>query len=145
MEQRTFADTRLAGALPEKESAPTVGVFLNDGSGAKLGYYLRPAATLTVGDCADEGRRQLRLRFTLHSSAPDSGLTKSVLGLGKAGDPYTARTLISIYSPAGGTVLVPAWTANRPRWAAGSSVVGRSSSPPSTSPPGPPEPSTWTC
>ncbi|MFY1584401.1 DUF4012 domain-containing protein [Micromonospora sp. WMMD734] len=104
-EQRTFADTRLAGALPEQESTPTVGVFLNDGSGAKLGYYLRPTAILTAGDCADEGRRQLKLRFTLHSSAPDSGLAKSVLGLGMAGDPYTARTLISIYSPAGGTVL----------------------------------------
>ncbi|WP_329009704.1 DUF4012 domain-containing protein [Micromonospora rifamycinica] len=104
-EQRTFHDTRLAGVLPEQEAAPTVGVFLNDGSGAKLGYYLRPAATLTMGDCADEGRRHLRLRFTLHSSAPDTGLSKSVLGLAKADDPYTARTLVSLYSPAGGTVL----------------------------------------
>ncbi|MFI9639712.1 DUF4012 domain-containing protein [Micromonospora sp. NPDC051925] len=104
-EQHSFSDTRLAGALPDREPVPTVGVFLNDGSGAKLGYYLRPTATVTVGDCADEGRRQLKLRFTLHSSAPDSGLTESVLGLGKAGDPYTARTLVSVYSPAGGTVL----------------------------------------
>ncbi|MEU1886876.1 DUF4012 domain-containing protein [Micromonospora rifamycinica] len=104
-EQRTFHDTRLAGVLPEQEAAPTVGVFLNDGSGAKLGYYLRPAATLTMGDCADEGRRHLRLRFTLHSSAPDTGLSKSVLGLARADDPYTARTLVSLYSPAGGTVL----------------------------------------
>ncbi|MFJ6194508.1 DUF4012 domain-containing protein [Micromonospora sp. NPDC092111] len=104
-EQRTFGDSRLAGALPEQETAPTVGVFLNDGSGAKLGYYLRPTATVTVGDCADDGRRQLRLRFTLHSTAPASGLTDSVLGLAKAGDPYTARTLVALYSPAGGAVL----------------------------------------
>ncbi|MEU5950250.1 DUF4012 domain-containing protein [Micromonospora sp. NPDC047465] len=104
-EQRTIGDSRMAGVLPEKDTVPTVGVFLNDGSGAKLGYYLRQTATLTVGDCRTDGRRELRLRVTLRSSAPKSGLSKSVLGLGLAGDPYTARTLVSVYSPAGGTVL----------------------------------------
>ncbi|MFF3865927.1 DUF4012 domain-containing protein [Micromonospora sp. NPDC001898] len=104
-EQRVIAGSRLGGALPEQENVPTVGVFLNDGSGAKLGYYLRPSATLTVGDCRPDGRRQLRLSFTLHSTAPASGLSPSVLGLGLAGDPYTARTLVSVYSPAGGAVL----------------------------------------
>ena len=50
-EQRTFGDSRMAGTLPEQDTVPTVGVFLNDGSGAKLGYYLRPTANLTVGEC----------------------------------------------------------------------------------------------
>lgn len=104
-EQRTIGDSRMAGVLPEKDTVPTVGVFLNDGSGAKLGYYLRPAATLTVGDCRADGRREIRLRVTLRSSAPRSGLSKSVLGLGLAGDPYTVRTLVSVHSPAGGAVL----------------------------------------
>ncbi|MGN9813487.1 DUF4012 domain-containing protein [Micromonospora sp. BQ11] len=104
-EQRMFGDSRMAGVLPEKDTVPTVGVFLNDGSGAKLGYYLRPTATLTVGECRSDGRRELRLRVTLHSSAPKSGLSRSVLGLGLAGDPYTVRTLVSVHSPAGGVVL----------------------------------------
>ncbi|MEU2666281.1 DUF4012 domain-containing protein [Micromonospora sp. NBC_01740] len=104
-EQRRIGDSRLAGALPEKDTVPTVGVFLNDGSGAKLGYYLRPSATLAVGDCRSDGRRELRLRVTLRSSAPKSGLSESVLGLGLAGDPYTVRTLVSVHSPAGGAVL----------------------------------------
>ncbi|MEU8017989.1 DUF4012 domain-containing protein [Micromonospora parva] len=104
-EQRTFGDSRMAGTLPEQDTVPTVGVFLNDGSGAKLGYYLRPTANLTVGECRPDGRRELRLRVTLRSTAPKSGLTESVLGLGLAGDPYTARTLVSIFSPAGGAVL----------------------------------------
>ncbi|MDM4718823.1 DUF4012 domain-containing protein [Micromonospora sp. WMMA1363] len=104
-EQRTLGDSRMAGVLPEKDTVPTVGVFLNDGSGAKLGYYLRPEATLTVGGCQDDGTRELRLRVTLHSTAPRAGLSESVLGLGLAGDPYTVRTLVSIYSPAGGGVL----------------------------------------
>ncbi|MCF0097209.1 DUF4012 domain-containing protein [Micromonospora sp. MH99] len=104
-EQRTFGDSRMAGALPEQDTVPTVGVFFNDGSGAKLGYYLRPTASLTVGECRSDGRRELRLRVTLRSTAPKSGLSKSILGLGLAGDPYTARTLVSIFSPAGGSVL----------------------------------------
>ncbi|MEV6376698.1 DUF4012 domain-containing protein [Micromonospora musae] len=104
-EQRQFGDSRLAGALPEQDTVPTVGVFLNDGSGAKLGYYLRPAATLTVGECRSDGRRELRLRVTLQSTAPKTGLSESVLGLGMAGDPYTVRTLVSIFTPTGGAVL----------------------------------------
>ncbi|SCF15588.1 DUF4012 domain-containing protein [Micromonospora chokoriensis] len=104
-EQRTFGDSRMAGTLPEQDTVPTVGVFLNDGSGAKLGYYLRQTANVTVGECRPDGRRELRLRVTLRSTAPKSGLTESVLGLGMAGDPYTVRTLVSIFSPAGGAVL----------------------------------------
>ncbi|MFI6264787.1 DUF4012 domain-containing protein [Micromonospora sp. NPDC051006] len=104
-EQRTVGDSRMAGTLPEQDTVPTVGVFLNDGSGAKLGYYLRPAATLAVGECRSDGRRELRLRVTLRSTAPKSGLSKSVLGLGLAGDPYTVRTLVSVFSPAGGAVV----------------------------------------
>ncbi|PWR05679.1 hypothetical protein DKT68_25740 [Micromonospora acroterricola] len=104
-EQRTFGDSRMAGTLPEQDTVPTVGVFLNDGSGAKLGYYLRPTANLTVGECRPDGRRELRLRVTLRSTAPKTGLSESVLGLGLAGDPYTIRTLVSIFSPAGGSVL----------------------------------------
>ncbi|MER7459594.1 DUF4012 domain-containing protein [Micromonospora sp. NPDC126480] len=103
-EQRTLVDSRMAGVLPEQDTVPTVGVFLNDGSGAKLGYYLRPEATLTVGDCQSDGTRELRLRITLRSAAPKNGLSTSVLGLGLAGDPYTVRTLVSVYSPAGGGV-----------------------------------------
>ncbi|GIJ76818.1 Protein of unknown function [Micromonospora phaseoli] len=104
-EQRMFGDSRMAGTLPEQDTVPTVGVFLNDGSGAKLGYYLRQTADLVVGDCHADGRRELNLRVTLRSTAPASGLSESVLGLAQAGDPYTVRTLVSVYGPAGGAVL----------------------------------------
>ncbi|WP_434739972.1 DUF4012 domain-containing protein [Micromonospora sp. SH-82] len=104
-EQRVLADSRMSGVLPEQESEPTVGVFLNDATGAKLGYYLRPAATLTVGECRPDGRRLLRLAFSLASSAPKRGLTPSVLGLGTSIPPYTVRTLVYVFSPAGGAVI----------------------------------------
>lgn len=104
-EQRAVAGTRLAGQLPEQDTVPTVGVFLNDGSGAKLGYYLRFSATLTVGACQPDGRRELRLRVTVHSTAPRSGLTESVTGMALSGDKYTARTFVSVHTPSGGAVL----------------------------------------
>ncbi|WBB76340.1 DUF4012 domain-containing protein [Micromonospora sp. WMMD1128] len=104
-EQRVLAGSRLAGQLPEKDTVPTVGVFLNDGSGAKLGYYLRFSATLTVGECQPDGRREQRLRVTVRSTAPRSGLTKSVTGLALSGDKYTARTFVSVHTPSGGAIL----------------------------------------
>jgi hypothetical protein len=104
-EQNALVGTQLAGVLPERETVPTVGVFLNDGSGAKLDYYLTRSATLTVGGCRPDRRRELDLRLTLGSSAPRSGLSASVLGLGLAGDPYTARILIYVFSPARGSLL----------------------------------------
>jgi hypothetical protein len=47
-EQRAIEGTMLEGSLPEREEGgqTTVGVFLNDGSGAKLGYYLTHSAVL---------------------------------------------------------------------------------------------------
>ena len=39
------------------------------------------------------------------STAPASGLPPYVLGLGLAGDPYTIRTVVMVFSPAGGSVV----------------------------------------
>jgi hypothetical protein len=105
-ENELLAGTVLDGVLPASDGArPTVGVFLNDGSGAKLGYYLTQSADLAVGDrCRADGRREMTLRVTLGSTAPRSGLSPYVLGMGLAGDPYTLRTVVSVYSPTGGAL-----------------------------------------
>ncbi|HWB34457.1 MAG TPA: DUF4012 domain-containing protein, partial [Rugosimonospora sp.] len=109
-EEHLIAGTTLEGALPLRDGAfPTVGVFLNDGSGAKLDYYLHAAARLTAGDCTGDGRRVLHLHLVLESRVPRTGLPAYVLGLGLAGDPYTARTQVLVFSPVAGgvsTVLV---------------------------------------
>ncbi len=103
-EQSLIGGTVLEGALPtEDTTAPRVGVFLNDGTGAKLGYHLDRAAELTAGACLPDGRRELRVRVTLRSTAPRRGLPRSVLGLSLAG-PYTVRTNVLVFSPAGGAV-----------------------------------------
>jgi hypothetical protein len=104
-EQEQIAGTPIAGTLPDDDgAAPTVGVFLNDGSGAKLDYYLTQAASLETGGCAEDGSREMRLKVTIGSIAPASGLSTSVTGLALSGDPYTIRTNIMIFSPTGGAV-----------------------------------------
>lgn len=102
-EQDDLVDTRVAGVLPERETVPTVGVFLNDGTGSKLGYYLTRSAELTVGGCRPDGRRELKLRLTLGSTAPSTGLSRFVLGMQVPGDPYRSRIVVYVFSPAGGS------------------------------------------
>lgn len=104
-ERAALAGTELAGVLPDHETVPTVGVFLNDGSGSKLDYYLTHSATLAVGSCRADGRRELSLRVTLGSTAPSSGLTPAVTGLALAGEPYTARIIVYLFSPARGSLV----------------------------------------
>jgi hypothetical protein len=106
-EQESLNGTVLQGRLPAEDGAsPTVGVFLNDGSGAKLSYYLNQTATLSLGDCdEDTDSRELKLSMTLGSTAPSGGLPAYVTGLGLSGDPYTVRTNVMVFSPAGGGVV----------------------------------------
>ncbi|MEV6928834.1 DUF4012 domain-containing protein [Dactylosporangium sp. NPDC051485] len=102
-EQAEIAGTPFAGTLPADDGAhPSVGVFLNDGTGAKLDYYLTRSVSLETGRCLDGGARPLRVTITLGSTAPAKGLPRSVLGLGLAGD-YTVRTNVLVYAPTGGS------------------------------------------
>lgn len=122
-ENELLAGSVLTGVLPAGDGArPTVGIFLNDGSGAKLGYYLTQAAELrVVPGCGPDRRREMKLRITLGSTAPTSGLSPYVLGLGLSGDPYTLRTVVSIYSSTGGAVTAMALDGKRVPFGSGRS------------------------
>jgi len=96
----------LGGVMPERDDVrPVLGVFLNDATGAKLDYYLRGAVAVTSDSCRPDGRVALRVRVTLHSTVPPAGLSPDVTGLHLAGARYTARTNLSIFSPAGGALV----------------------------------------
>ncbi|MET7424812.1 DUF4012 domain-containing protein [Dactylosporangium sp. NPDC005555] len=103
-EQAQIERLPVAGRLPLRDEAgPNVGIFLNDGSGAKLNYYLRTTVALTPVACVTErNRRMLRVETTFTSQVPPSGLPAYVLGLGLAGDPYTMRLNVSLFAPTGG-------------------------------------------
>ena len=69
-EQRLLAPTRLAGELPrEATESPHVGVFLNDGTGNKLGFYLHHDVSVTPTRCQGE-RQILDVTLELRSTVP---------------------------------------------------------------------------
>ena len=105
-EEQLLAGTVLEGALPQdRPDEPTVGLFLNDGGGGKMSYYLRPAAQLGDSGCRLAGHALLTVNLTLSSVAPPSGLSPYVLNSAAALDPYTIRTFVSVFGPTGGSVV----------------------------------------
>src|SRR5664279_257448 len=104
-EQADLAQTNLAGGLDENPESPSIGVFLNDGTGAKLGYYLSNEVKVTQGQCRADGRRELDVAVTLHYDAPSSGLPSYVTGAIPKGQPYTLKTNVLAFAPLGGGVV----------------------------------------
>jgi hypothetical protein len=80
-------------------------VFSNDGTGAKLGYFLERAVQIVAGTCQPDGRRELELRVNLENTAPASGLPEYVVGVAAAGEPYVLRTNMLVMAPLGGLVV----------------------------------------
>lgn len=104
--QSDLQATVLGGTLPASDiDTPTVGLFLNDGTGAKMDYYLTRQATLTQQGCEPDGRMKLSLNVILHTDAPSKGLPDLVTGLAMGGS-YVTRTIVMIFTPTGGTIDV---------------------------------------
>jgi hypothetical protein len=104
-EQADLAATELAGQLSSDAAAPSIGVFLNDGTGAKLGYYLKNDIAVTPGECRSDGRRELQVKVTLRYTAPSEGLPSYVTGTSAPGEPYVLKNNLSIFAPVGGGVV----------------------------------------
>jgi hypothetical protein len=103
-EQALLAPTKIGGVLrTEAEVAPTVGVFLNDGTGAKMSYYLDATTDVTSDRCQAD-RQYLTVDITLRSTAPaDTSALPDYVAESVGGAPRgTIRTSIYAYAPAGG-------------------------------------------
>lgn len=104
--QRALIDgTTLAGAIPTTDSdTARFGVYLNDGTGSKMSFYVRPIVTLTWGPCSAQDR-QLTVTMTLTNTAPTDAATslpKYVTGNGAFGTAPGAATVVSnIFLPEG--------------------------------------------
>ncbi|HEY5050735.1 MAG TPA: DUF4012 domain-containing protein, partial [Acidothermaceae bacterium] len=88
-EQQLLAGTELGGAMPvtEQPANPTIGVFLNDGTGAKLDYYLHEdVAVMSAATCPAD-RIGFHVLVTLTSTVPANakGLPAYVTGDPRAG------------------------------------------------------------
>jgi hypothetical protein len=100
-EQQTLASMTLSGSI-DGAAAARVGVYLNDGTGAKMDYYLREAIRLEPVACVGGQASKARLTLTLRSTAPATGLPAYVTGGGAFGVPVgTVRTNVLILAPAG--------------------------------------------
>ena len=98
-EEADIARTDLVGRLPAYDgSAPTIGVYRNDGTGGKLGYYAGGSASATPGACLSPGIRSLLVTVHLTYGAPSGGLPAYVNGPARAG-PYVLRTNIMVFAP----------------------------------------------
>ncbi len=102
-EQERIEATGVAGLPPGGASAPNVGVYLNDATGAKMQFYLQSGSVLTARECVDD-RQTMDVITTLRSTAPESGLSPSVTGLNPAVEPGDQQLNVRIVSPDGGSV-----------------------------------------
>lgn len=109
-EEKLLAGTALEGAMPvtEQPDRPTIGVFLNDGTGAKLDYYLHEDVAVTPAASCPAGRIAFDVRVTLTSTVPAdaAGLPAYVTGGAKAGVSLgTMRSQVVVAAPIGGSIV----------------------------------------
>ncbi|RLK48010.1 DUF4012 domain-containing protein [Microbacterium telephonicum] len=113
-DQAVLADTTLAGPLPPTDATQLgFGVYLNDGTGSKMDYYVTPETTVAWGECTvdDAGRASgtVTLTLTLTNNAPADAATslpEYITGGGSFGTPAgTAKTVSYLYLPAGAELV----------------------------------------
>ncbi|MGW6267122.1 DUF4012 domain-containing protein [Cellulosimicrobium funkei] len=107
-EQVRLAGTVVAGDIDTADQAAgSVGVFLNDGTGGKMGVYLGSDVRLAGSTCTAAGRVDT-FEVDLASSAPADAATSLpwyVTGGGTAGvEPGVTRTFVVLYPPRDGQV-----------------------------------------
>ena len=109
-EQTLIADTTLAGGLPESDNAATrFGVYLNDGTGSKMDYYVAGDTSLAWDSCSTDASGlatgQATLTVTITNNAPADAATslpEYITGGGGLGVPAgIARTVSYLYLPEG--------------------------------------------
>lgn len=108
-EQAIIDGTVVSGQLPVTDAhTARFGVFLNDGTGSKMSYYIDPDVSLAWGSCRPGGQsapRQLTLQLTLTSRAPADAATalpEYITGGGVYGTaPGAAEVVGNIYLPQG--------------------------------------------
>lgn len=102
-EQSVLYENQIGGAIDGPSVSPSeFGVYFNDGTGAKMDYYVRRTAQL-VRDCTADGYQQVRVRVTSTNTAPQDAATsfpQYVTGGGSFGVPAgSVQTNIVAYGP----------------------------------------------
>jgi len=113
-DQDVLADTTLAGTLPvSDDETARFGVYLNDGTGSKMDYYVTADTTVGWGACAldaaGHATGDVTLTVQLANTAPAdaaAALPRYITGGGVFGTPVgTASTVGYLYLPEGYELL----------------------------------------
>jgi len=99
--------TPLAAQLPVGKAAEsTLGVYLNDATGAKMQYYLDYDVDARATKCSDAGAQTYETVTTLKSNAPadSANLPESIRGPGFGAPPGAMFVNTYVYAPDGGKV-----------------------------------------
>jgi hypothetical protein len=112
-EQNKLAPTGLSGApIEATERSTALGVYFNDATAAKMGYYLRAAIGVASVVCRVDDRPFFEVRLSLTSTAPaDAGTTlpPAVTGGGTHGvEPGQTSTNVYVHAPPGTVVYLVA-------------------------------------
>lgn len=102
-EQSVIANYQISGSIAGPSISPAqFGTYFNDGTGAKMDYYVKRTVQL-IKECPRDGYHQVKVRVTSTNTAPaDAGtsLPSYVTGAGAFGVPAgTVRTNITAYGP----------------------------------------------
>ncbi|WP_364745961.1 DUF4012 domain-containing protein [Arthrobacter sp. LAR12-1-1.1] len=102
-EQAIIANYPLSGSIAGKSVAPAqFGVYFNDGTGAKMDYYVKRTVQL-VKECTGDDYGQVKVRITSTNTAPADAATSLpayVTGGGIFGVPAgTVQTNVIAYGP----------------------------------------------
>jgi len=103
-DQRWVEGTTLSGMLPSDNSdGPRLGVYLSDGTGSKMDYYLDTEISVASAMCRADGLPTYRVTVTLTNTAPADAATSLpwyVTGGGEYGTPPgNIETIVALYGP----------------------------------------------
>lgn len=102
-EQSVIAKYPLGGSISSSRISPAqFGAYFNDGTGAKMDFYVKRTAQL-IEECTTDGYAQVKVRITSTNTAPKDAATslpEYVTGGGAFGVPAgTVQTNIVAYGP----------------------------------------------
>ncbi|WP_315095730.1 DUF4012 domain-containing protein [uncultured Cellulomonas sp.] len=106
-EQSRLEPTVLGGALRGVDGdSPVIGVYLNDGTQAKVGYYLDLTVDAEATQCRPDGSQIVDAVVTLTYDAPPDAaeLPAYLVGLDDIVPLGDIRTNVLIYAPSGGGI-----------------------------------------
>ncbi|WP_181437913.1 DUF4012 domain-containing protein [Curtobacterium sp. MCLR17_034] len=103
-EQRRISGTPVAGELPTATAdSRQFAVYLNDGTGSKMDYYLDKRVSVGSSVCRKDGRPTSVVQITIKNTAPADAATslpEYVTGGGNFGvEPGKIKTLLAAYAP----------------------------------------------